>query len=57
MALFGIPKTKEITTDIRKTINHILLVARMAISKYKYGKLKNLEIIFNSDLELRKLIS
>lgn len=56
VALFGLPKMKEVTTDTRKQINLILLVARMAISKFKYGKVKNLELIFNTDLQLRKLI-
>ena len=55
IALFGIPKTREINTDTRHEINHILLIAKMAISKYKYGKIKNLNIIFETDLQLRNM--
>ena len=33
----------------------MLLIARLSISKFKYGKIKNVETIFDSELRLRKI--
>ncbi len=39
--------------EIRKKVNHIILIAKLAISKYKYGKCKNLALIFEAELKMR----
>ena len=39
--------------QIRKKVNHIILIAKLAISKYKYGKCKNLTLIFEAELKMR----
>jgi len=36
-----------------RTINHILLIAKMSISKYKYGERINIKFIFDNELSLR----
>ena len=53
VALFGASKTEIENAEIRKKVNHTILIAKLAISKYKYGKYKNLEMIFETELEMR----
>ena len=55
VALFGVSKLEILDKEKRKRINLILLIARLSISKYKYGVIKNLEVIFDSELKIRKL--
>ena len=43
-------------SEKRNKINHILPIAKLTISNYKYGKVTNLRIIFDSELRLKKLI-
>ena len=53
--LFGIAYSKRnLTKNIIDKINHILLIAKMAISKFRYGKPMNLKLIFETEIELRK---
>ena len=40
VALFGVSKSLIEDAEIRNRINHIILIAKLAISKYKYGKCK-----------------
>ena len=47
-SLLNISKTKA------NTINHILLVAKMSVSKQRYGSLNNPKLIFDLDIEHRK---
>ena len=42
IALFGMSKAEIEDAEIRKKVNHIILIAKLAISKYKYDKCKNL---------------
>ena len=37
-----------------KVINHLMLIAKMCISKYRYGEHENLLQIFKFELALRK---
>ena len=53
VALFGASKTEIENAEIRKKVNHTILAEKLAISKYKYGKYKNLEMIFETELEMR----
>ena len=53
VTLSGVSKPETEDAEIRKTINHIILIAKLAISKYKYGKYKNLEMIFVTKLEMK----
>ena len=55
VALFGVSKLEIVHKEKRKRINLILLIARLSISKYKYGVIKDVEIIFDSELKIRKL--
>ena len=36
------------------TANHILLVAKMCVSKMRYGSVKNIELIFETEMNIRK---
>ena len=53
VVFFGASKTEIEDAEIRKNVNHTILIAKLAISKYKYGKYKNLEMIFETELEMR----
>ena len=53
IALFGMSKAEIEDTEIRKKVNHNILIAKLAISKYKYGKCKNLALIFEVELKMR----
>ena len=55
VALFGVTKTQVKDTEVRKKINYIILIAKLAISKYKYGKYKSLEMIFETERRMRFL--
>ena len=55
-ALFGVaksdyPKMDQATIN---TYNHLILIAKMSISKRRYGKLKNIFLIFDLEISLRK---
>ena len=54
--LFGLTMSDLKKSEKMNKINHILLIAKLTISKHKYGKVKNLRIIFDSELLLRKPI-
>ena len=53
IALFSGSKAETEDAEIRKKVNHIILIAKLAISKYKYGKCKNLALIFEAELKMR----
>ena len=53
IALFGMSKAEIEAAEIRKKVNHIILIAKFAISEYKYGKCKNLALIFEVELKMR----
>ena len=53
VAVFGASKTEIEDPEIRKKVNHIILIPKLAVSKYKNGKNKNREMIFESELEMR----
>ena len=55
LALMGLIKTPMFTKALTNQINTIIAIARSAISKYRYGKSKNLTVIFESELRLRKI--
>ena len=53
IALFGMSKAEIEDAEIRKKVNHIILIAKLAISKYKCGKCKSLALIFEAELKMR----
>ena len=53
IALFGASKTEIEDAEIRKKVNHIMLIAKLAISKHNYGKYKNIALIFGVELKMR----
>ena len=53
VAIFGVLKAETEDANIRKKVNHNILIAKLAISKYKYGKCKNLALIFEVELKMR----
>ena len=54
-ALLG-ASTKEIKdTEIRKQVNHIIVIAKLAISKYKFGNCKNINVFFEPELKRRNV--
>ena len=55
VALFGITQENIKHSPAKiKEANHIILIAKMCISKQKYGKIKNLWLILERELLLRK---
>ena len=54
--LFGArkPDVPNIPRRCLKALNHIILIAKMSISKFKYGKMHNLFTIFEIELNLRR---
>lgn len=54
VALFGLPKTYAIGPNLRNQINFIILIAKLSISKFKYGNCKHLELIFETEMNIRK---
>ena len=53
VALLGVSKAETEDAEIRKTVERIILTAKRAVSKYKYGKCKNLALIFEVELKVR----
>ena len=53
--LFGIIKSVELTSLEKKYLNHLILIAKMCISKYRYGTPINICIMFEQELTLRRL--
>ena len=53
--LFGIDSKDSCnyTLTERKYLNYMILVGKMCISKYKYGKIKNVYLIFEQEWSLR----
>ena len=54
-ALFGIIKENhmELQQRIINIYNHVILIGKMCISKFRYGKIKNVHVIFEADFSLR----
>lgn len=52
--LLGV-KDKKLSKDEENTINHILLIAKMCISKFKYGKPTHLISLFRMECQIRNL--
>ena len=53
--LFGVKNNelKQHTSSNIKYINHLILVGKLSISKFKYGNFKNIEFIFEQEWLLR----
>ena len=47
------PSDPEIEKDHKKNINHLILIAKMCISKFKYGKGYNIIQILHKECALR----
>ena len=53
--LFGVAySTRNLTKSVIDKINHIILVAKMSISKFRYGKPMGIKLIFETEIELRR---
>ena len=53
--LFGYNyETVRVGKDKINIANHILLIAKLSISKFRYGKTKNIALIFETEMNLRK---
>ena len=55
VALIGIGKDEMPNKRLRCFINHAILVAKLSISKFKYGKKYNILTIFNNEAHIRQL--
>ena len=44
----------KVGKDKINTANHILLIAKLSISKFRYGQVKNITLIFESEMNIRK---
>lgn len=52
--LFGYNyESTNVTKGKINTANHILLIAKLSISKFRYGQIKNINLIFESELKIR----
>ena len=52
--LFGFSYSPNVTNVKTNIANHILLIAKLSVSKARYGELKNVNIVFDSELSVRK---
>ena len=43
------------SVDIRKQVKHNMVIAKLAISKYKYGNCKNLDLMFETELRMKSI--
>ena len=53
--LLGIISDTTLNTKTRNIINHVILIAKMTISKVKYGKYLNPVILFHSECRKRNI--
>ena len=53
--LFGFSRSdfNNISKKCLRYINHVILIGKMSVSKFKYGKYKNIYMIFDHELHLR----
>ena len=58
MALFGIESKNIRNLDKQQadTLNHIILIAKMCISKYRYGTPINLIVMLEKETLIRKIV-
>ena len=55
VALFGITDHEGATRSEINQINQLIAIGRMTISKFRYGRGRNLIEIYESDCALRKV--
>jgi hypothetical protein len=55
-ALLGVLDRHDMTSVMRQFLNHLILIAKMSISKYRYGTPILIQVIFKREVTLRKLI-
>ena len=54
--LLGITTSDKLSTKTLKTLNHMILVGKMSISKMKYGKGGDLLVLFENECSYRKIL-
>ena len=54
--LLGVTDIAQLTVEEKIFLNHLILIAKMCIGKYKYGTPINLSIMFDQELVLRHMI-
>ena len=52
--LFGVT-SNDVPVGLVNKINHLLLLVKMCISKFKYGSYHNILLLFDYELKLRSL--
>ena len=55
MVLLGAPTLQGVSKNHLKVINHLLAIGRMVISKFRYGKPRNILEIYETDCSVRKI--
>ena len=55
-AILGITKKDDFNKSMLQFINHLILVAKMSIGIYRYSKEIKIDIIFERECQIRKLI-
>ena len=53
--LLGFTDLKAVNKDAIRLINHIILIGKMCISKFKYGRHYNLIYLFESECQIRNM--
>ena len=55
IALMGFDDKHTNASD-KRTINHLIAIAKMCISKYRYGERYNILLILEKELQIRQLL-
>ena len=54
-ALLGIPKKSGFSSKMINHLNHLILIAKMCVGKFRYGTPIHIQFLFNKELSSRKL--
>ena len=53
IVIFGL--RNDLKAAIKNYINHAILIGKVVISKFRYGKALNSKVMFENEVKLRKL--
>ena len=53
--LLGVIDKTTLQRDMLNCLNHLILIGKMCVSKFKYGKQISITIMFENEVKLRKL--
>ena len=53
--LLGMAELENLSRKRVEEINHIILIGKMVISKFKYGVKRNIQYMFENEISVRKI--